>query len=221
MKEEVSSASRTAPRLNAAGGFWRSVELEFVIALVLALSSAAILVLGILRERTELLYDDLRLWTVEVVGRRPENDFRPGSGIPEPERPFHLVLQLDRVPQVGDRVAAERTFVVERGALYCFKVFATSDYYRPESEGAVKTFQVAVLVNDREEAVFPIADRKKAEPIVVGDIRPIDGRIVIRFEVRGLVSRRAESWRRASTVDFELARLFPCSAGAVDRGGGE
>jgi hypothetical protein len=130
------------------------------------------------------------------------------------QRPFQLTLMLERIPTAGDFFAVEHELPASDGEEYCFQVFTHSPYFNA-TEFARAALGVAVLVDEVPVVRMPIADRR-GSVIDIDGIKPHDGSIRMRFEVRAYHSCSDESWRQASLVQFELATLERCQKGALE-----
>lgn len=198
---------------------YNSRELRLVSTAAATLLVAGWLLLALVDRYSGFLLLDLREWRITASSHAatPRADglsFDELSRSLQPRqaarRPFRLTLQLPAHPEPGRYVAAEHVVRVDAEAAYCFEVFTWSPYLNPESAAALETFRVVASVNGEPVAALPIGDTDKARRISARAIRGEGGEIRLRLEVRSLVSRPRDSWRRASLTHFEYASLRRC-----------
>lgn len=181
------------------GGLLRSAELRLVVAVMVAAGALLLALLAVARERTDLLLLDFREW-------RPVNEaahFAFLQNDPPDRRPFRLTLRLD----TPGFMAAEREMPVEEGERYCFGVLASHEGPLPADAAGIP--RIAVAVNDTVAWSAPLKASGKGYAIALSGLRPRQGKIKIRFELR---SAAGPSPSPSPPVHFEYASLRECEA---------
>jgi hypothetical protein len=176
------------------GELLRSAELRMVVAVMVAAGALLLALLAVARERTDLLLLDLREW-------RPVNEAARFASLQtdSPDRrPFRLTLRLDK----SGFMAAEREIPVPEGERYCFGVLASHEGLLPALPAEVP--RIAVAVNDSVAWSAPLKSSGKGYAIALSGLRPRQGKIKIRFELR--------SASGSPPVHFEYASLRECEA---------
>lgn len=182
------------------GGLLRSAELRLVVAVMVAAGALLLALLAVAGERTDLLLLDFREW-------RPVNEaahFTFLQDDPPDRRPFRLTLQLDTAAGAPGFMAVEREMLVEEGEGYCFGVLASHEGPLPADVP-----RIAVSVNDAVAWSAPLKASGKGYAISLSGLRPRQGKIKIRFELR---SATGQSPSPSPAVHFEYASLRECEA---------
>ena len=182
------------------GGLLRSAELRLVVAVMVAAGALLLALLAVARERTDLLLLDFREW-------RPVNGaahFTFLQNDPPDRRPFRLTLQLDAAAGAPGFMAVEREIPAEEGESYCLGVLASHEGPLPPDVP-----RIAVAVNDAVVWSAPLKSSGKGYAIALSGLRPRQGKIKIRFELR---SATGQSPSPSPPVHFEYASLRECEA---------
>lgn len=196
-----------------------STEVYLVVLLAVAIALGSYCLLNLADRYTGYLFADFRTWTPSASLHQPSEQFadltyqsffRRLQPEPDLRRSLRLVLEFQGEPEPGRYVAAEGKVRVDPEARYCFEVMSWSPYENRESSAAVEMFSVLILIDGRVVAEMPIADHARPRWVLVRDIEPVGEDVEVRFEVRSHSYRTGSSWRRASRVVFEFARLHPC-----------
>ena len=194
--------------------FWRSKELRVVLAGTVALVALSMALLHVVAARSDFIMTDFREWRpVPSTGPGPpgsihrfENYFQHIQSPFPAQRPFRLTLQLEARALLGDRVAAERVFVVEPAHVYCFKVYASP---RQPIEATEPTVDVLLYANGAPVASGP-AWTNRVQVLEAKDILADGTAVHLRLEIRARRTLRDEILRRASKTDFEFATFQKC-----------
>ncbi|HEX6863612.1 MAG TPA: hypothetical protein VF414_12385 [Thermoanaerobaculia bacterium] len=193
--------------MHADRGFHRSPELKIVLAGAVAAVAFVFAVLAVLARRTDLLLVDLRSW--EPVASSPfagsvrsaeeVRGYFDAQQTPVVEqRPMRLTLRLQ--PTVTeDFLAASRAVPVSGDGPYCLRVFVIPLAAGP---GA----RLLVSVNGAVAAALPAAEDRKARIVEVAGIRPQDGQVDLRFELRAGPGGVPEGWAPAANFDYATLR---------------
>lgn len=188
-------------------GFYRSPELKAVVAAAVAAVALLFAVLAVLARRTDVLPLNFRDW--EPVASSPfagtvrsAEDVRiyfdtQQSPVAE-QRPLRLTLRL--LPSATqDFLAAGRLVPVGGDGPYCLRVFVVPLAAGPDA-------RLLVLVDGTVAASLPTAEDRKARIVEVGGIRPRDGRVDLRFELRAGPGGVPEGWAPAAWFDYATLR---------------
>lgn len=191
----------------------RSPELRIVAAAAVAVISLGLAVLEVAAARTDLLMLDLREW--RPVG--PQADaatfFESVQTAPPDLRPLQLELRLAQPGSPSDFLAAERTFDVEGEGCYRFRVYLWSPT-------PVDTARASIAVNDEIAWSAPLAEAALARGVSIDGVRPRQGEVEVRLELRA-DPLRASPASPAPSVRFEYAvlRQVPCGERGERAGG--
>jgi hypothetical protein len=188
-------------------GFYRSPELKAILAAAVAAVALLFAVLAVLARRTDVLPLDFREW--EPVASSPFAGTVRSAGevrawfdaqqSPAPEqRPLRLTLRL--LPSVTqDFLAAGRMVPVGGGGPYCLRVFVVPLAAGPDA-------RLLVLVDGAVVASLPTNEDRKARIVEVAGIRPRDGQVDLRFELRAGPGGVPEGWAPAAWFDYATLR---------------
>ena len=186
------------------GGLYRSAEMRFVVAVIVAGCALLLAFLAVAEKRTDLLLLDFRAW-------RPVNEaahFQYLQAGPTDRRPFRLVLQLDEAAGGAPFMAAEREVPAAEGETYCFDVLAS-----PVEAVWTDDYRIAVAVNGAVAWSAPLKSPKspgRGYAVALSGLRARQGKIKIRLELRR--SAPVPPPGPSPAVQFEYASLRECGA---------
>ncbi|HKV08978.1 MAG TPA: hypothetical protein VJ725_12620 [Thermoanaerobaculia bacterium] len=195
--------------MHADRGFYRSPELKIVLAGAAAAVALVFAVLAVLARRTDLLLVDLRPW--EPVASSPfAGSVRSAEEVRAyfdaqqtpvfEQRPMRLTLRLPP-STTQDFLAASRAVPVAGNGSYCLRVFVIPLAAGPDA-------RLLVSVDGAVAASLPATEDRKARIVEVAGIRPRDGQVDLRFELRAGPGGVPEGW--APAADFDYATLREC-----------
>lgn len=188
-----------------------SRELRVVALLAVAALGFGLAGLAALGRFTDRLMLDFR--TFAPAASRPEIlALFPGAQSPWPEqRPLRLTLKLAEPVRPGDFVAAERSFALPPGR-YCLRALTFVDPLPSGAQPLTHPLEARVLVDGAPVDARQVVEKRSGDLIARDGIRPRDGRLTLRFEVRAY---SGADWLhpRAPAVHFEGATLRRCGEG--------
>lgn len=193
--------------MRADRGFYRSPELKIALAGTVAAVALFFAVLAVLARRTDFLLLDFRQW--EPVASSP---FQGGVRSSEEvrfyfnaqqtpiveQRPTRLILRL--LPSATeDSLAAARAVPVAGDGPYCLRVFVIPVAAGPDA-------RLLVSVDGAEAASLPTFEDRKARILEVKGIRPREGKVDLRFELRAGPGGVPQGWAPAAFFDYATLR---------------
>ena len=193
--------------MRADRGFYRSPELKIALAGTVAAIAILFAILAVLARRTDFLLLDLRQW--EPVASSPfQGAVRSAEEVrfyfdaqqtPIVERrPMRLTLRLPP-STTQDSLAASRAVPVAGDGPYCLRVFVIPLAAGPDA-------RLTVSVDGAEAASLPTFEDRKARIVDVGGIRPRDGKVDLRFELRSGPGGVPQGWAPAAFFDYATLR---------------
>lgn len=193
--------------MHADRGFYRSPELKIVLAGAVAAVAFVFAVLAVLARRTDLLLVDLRQWAPvasspfagSVRSAEEVQGYFDAQQIPVVEqRPMRLTLRL--LPSATqDFLAASRAVPVAGDGPYCLRVFVIPLAAGPDA-------RLLVSVNSAVAAALPAVEDRKARIVEVAGIRPRDGKVDLRFELKAGPGGVPDGWAPAAYFDYVTLR---------------
>lgn len=195
------------PEKPADSGFYRSPELRIALAGTAAAIALLFAVLAVLARRTDFLLLDFREW--EPVASSPFQEAVRSAGevrsyfdaqqTPAVEqRPMRLTLRL--LPSATeDSLAATRAVPVAGNGPYCLRLFVIPLAAGPDA-------RLLVSVDGAVAASLPTFEDRKARIVEVKGIRPRDGKVDLRFELRAGPGGVPQGWAPAAFFDYATLR---------------
>jgi hypothetical protein len=193
--------------LRADSGFYRSPELKIALAVTVAAVAFLFAVLALLARRSDLLLLDFREW--EPVASSPFQGVVRSAGevrtyfdaqqtaVVE-QRPLRLTLRL--LPSTApDSLAASRAVPVAGDGPYCLRVFVIPLAAGPDA-------RLLVSVDGAVAASLPTLEDRKARIVEVKGIRPRDGKVDLRFELKAGPGGVPQGWAPAAFFDYATLR---------------